>query len=61
MKKHIITAKIKVDEDTIRDARKWEKRRNYKYGDDVGQLVLDYLMSDKSREYDLEEVEIDEE
>jgi len=47
MKTYILTVKIKVDSEDIRKARRWAKRRGFKYaykGDDcLGSMVFDYL------------------
>ncbi len=61
MKKFILTAKIKVDENDIKEARAWEKRENHNYKDDVAHLLLDCLSSGELSGCEIESTELDEE
>lgn len=43
MKQYILKAEVRVDEDDIKKARKWEKERNLDYKDDIAHLVFDCM------------------
>lgn len=59
MTTYILTAKIKVGKEDIRKATKWAKRRGYNYGDDLANLIFDYL-TDGGQDMDMESTEIEE-
>lgn len=59
MKSYILTAKIKVTDESIRKARKWEKRGNYKYGDNVAHLLMDCMADGKDIEHEIQELDIE--
>lgn len=60
MKTYILTAKLKINEQTIRQARLWEKRRKLKYGDNTAHLVMDYISSGEIVDYENESIEMEE-
>lgn len=43
MKTYILTTKIRIEEEQIRRARKWARRRGYDYKEDIAHMVLDYI------------------
>lgn len=60
MKTYILTAQLKVTDESIRKARKWEKRRNHRYGDDVAHLLMDAIGDGEDIGYEIEKTELDE-
>lgn len=60
MKTYILTAELKVTDESIAKARSWEKRKNYKYGEDVGHLLIDCIADGEDIGHEIEKTEIDE-
>lgn len=63
MKTHIITAKIKVDDQDIAKAKEWARRRGFIYLEkgkpNIGDMVFDYL-TDGGHDISIEETHIEE-
>ena len=61
MKKYL-TIRLEVEAEELELlARGWEKKRNYKYGDDIEHLLADFILSDNLEYeclYDIIEVEL---
>lgn len=62
MKIYVLKSELKVTDDLIRTAHRWEKRRTLKYGEDIAHLLLDYLLEngDEHGNAEIENVEIEE-
>lgn len=60
MKKYILTAEVRVDENDIAMAREWEKRKRLDYKDDVAHLVFDCISDNGPVAHEIIKIEIDE-
>ena len=59
MKTYTLTAELKVTDKSIQKAREWEKRKNYKYGDDIAHLLTDCIADGEDIGHEIEKLEID--
>lgn len=61
MKNYILTTEVRVDEDDIKRATEWEKRKNLDYKDDIAHLVFDCMTDHGPVVHEILKTEIDEE
>lgn len=59
MKTYILTAELKVTDESIAKARKWAKRKRYDYKDDVAHLLFDCIADGEDIGYEIEKTELD--
>lgn len=60
MKTYILTANLKVTDESIRKARKWEKRKNFSYGEDIAHLLTDCISDGEDIGHEIESTELEE-
>lgn len=59
MKTYTLTVEVKVTDEAIKKARKWEKRKTLSYGDDVAHLLFDCIADGEDIGYEIEKTELD--
>lgn len=60
MKTYILTAELKVTDESIRKARIWEKRKNLRYGEDIAHLLTDCIADGEDIGHEIESTELGE-
>lgn len=60
MKNYILTAEVRVDDNDIKMARKWEKRKRLDYKDDIAHLIFDCMTDNGPVAHEIIKTEIDE-
>ncbi len=58
MKSYMLTAEFRVNDNIIKKAREWEKKKNFDYKDDVAHLLTDCITDGEFERMEVEEADL---